>query len=99
MRSRRTDIATDAISANDIANDAVGRFEIATGRGRRSAEIATDSVGGAELTTDAVTGGEFGSVQEREGLGLVEDPVAHDGIWTVGTDTVSCDSRARSCSA
>ena len=83
-------IATDALSGNDIANDAVGRLEI-----RQDAvgfvEIATDSVGGAELTTDAVTGGEFGSVQERDGLGLVEDPVAHDGIWTVGTDTVSCD--------
>jgi hypothetical protein len=66
-----------------------GRFEIVdTAVG--AAEIATDSVGGAELATGAVTSGELGAVHEHESLGLVEDPVAHDGIWTVGTDAVSC---------
>jgi hypothetical protein len=85
------DIASDAVSGADIANDAVGRLEIAQDA-VGTVEIATDSVGGAEIVTDSVTSGELGSVFQREGLGLVEDPVAHDGIWTVGTDTVSCNS-------
>ena len=85
------DIASDAVSSGDIANDAVGRLEIAQDA-VGTVEIATDSVGGAEIATDSVTSGEVGSVSQREGLGLVEDDVAHDGIWAIGTDTISCNS-------
>ena len=90
LRSNVIGYVAHTISANDIANDAVRRFEIVD-TAVAAAEIAADSVGGAELAAGAVTSGELGAVHERT-------PMRTTGSGR-SAPIPSRVSRARSCSA
>lgn len=83
------DIANDAVSSTDIASDGVRALEIAADA-VGTAEIATNSVGAAEIASDSVGSGELDSIHEHRSAEFLEDAVARDGNWAIGSATVSC---------
>ena len=76
----RLEIDTDAVGVPEIATDAVG-----------GAEIAPNAVGGAEIASNVVGSSELGSIHEHRAGEFLEDDVAHDGLYALGSRIVMCE--------